>query len=359
MSAANKQKFMEIADSLAKVISKMESGDKFFTANDLKEHYNITISTSSRVIKELQSRGLISSKRGIGSVVSSQRRQEFILCVLPDELPVLPAHWLLFQAGICFHCGTNYEHYSIISIPVSKVEQQVDSLQIRSQPIAGAVFFRDCELFLDSAPKLENMGVNTVFYGSSSHKKELTGYNCCFYDEEEIINLAMTHLYKHGHRRIGCIYDSKSSLDFFRHGLYLKFLKKHRLSHCKDMSLDTSGEHYAWFDDVLISSEKRRKCRNYLSSVTALLVLHDNQTVILMQQMSKLGFEVPDDISIVSIDNLQLGEIIRPKPDSVDLDIYKNTLFCLELLEKTKNSEKKEMLLTPLSLKHRQSVINI
>lgn len=359
MAAANKQKFLEIADDLAREIGSMRPGDKFPTANELTERYRITISTASKVIKELQSRGLIASKRGTGSIVSSQQQQEFILCILPDDLPQASVHWLLFQTGICFHCGMNYEYYSVIATPVSKIEQEVNSLKNRSQSIAGAVFFRDHAIFLNIVPKLKEMGINSVFYGSSAYRKYLEDYNCCFYNEEEIIMRAMTHLYDNGHRNIGCIYDSTSSLDLFRHDFYLKYLEKKRLTYSPILSLDTNGEHYAWFDNVLQSHEKRRICREYLSNVTALLVLHDYLAVIIMQEISKLGFKIPEDISIVSIDNLQIGEIMRPRLDSIELAIYKNTALCLDLLERTRHSTRTETVITPIYLEKRQSVTNI
>jgi DNA-binding LacI/PurR family transcriptional regulator/predicted transcriptional regulator len=359
MSKQNRKKFLDIADDLAKKIKLMAPGDKLPTATELKTGYNITITTASKVIKELQTRGLIYSKRGTGSYVSSKQQCEFVLCVQPDEMPPIAYHWLLFQTSLCLACSRDYEHYSIITVPEGKLIEEVMSLRNRSQQIGGAIFFRDKRTFLKHAEFLDDQGIIPVFYGSSTYMDELKKYNFCFYDEEKIIELAMQQLYENGHRRIGCIYDSSSVLDAYRHSLYKKFLKKHGIEYSSHLSLDTSGEHYAWFDDVTQSRTKREQYRNYLSKVTGLLVLHDYLAAVIMQEMINVGFRVPEDISIISIDNLQIAEIMRPQLDSVKLNIYENTPLCLEILEKAKSTGKNQMLESPLDVARRQSILNI
>ena len=167
----------------------------------------------------------------------------------------------------------------------------------------------------------------------------------------------MRHLYKAGHRRIGCIFDSSSALDVMRRDMYRHFLANTGLPDDEAMLLDTRGLHQQWFDRMMESAAMRRQFRRYLGNISALLVLHDNQAAIIMQHIRELGIRIPDELSVVSIDNLPVCELMRPQLDSVSINIYENATLCLDMLEQYHRQPGSYFARVPISLSVRESVM--
>ena len=359
MKLSNHQKFLDVADQLAREISGMRPGDRLPTASEIRDRFSITIATACKVIKELQSRGLIQSKRGIGSVVSSLNQRKFILCVEPPGVLEASQHWWLFQSSLISACNRDYEHYTVITVPGERLCEETLSLLNRSQQIAGVIFFRDVSAFLQHTPFLRKLGLPRIFYGSSTFREQV-GAGCgCFYDEAEIVTLAMRHLQQAGHRRIGCIFDSTSPLDVMRRDMYRRFLSSAGLPDDGSMLLDTSGLHQVWFDRMMLNLSMRHQFRAYLGNISALLILHDNQAAILLQHIRELGIRVPEELSVVSIDNLPLCELMRPRLDSVSINIYENATLCLDMLEQYHRQPGSYFARVPISLSVRESVMQI
>lgn len=327
---ANQHKFMEIADRLAEKIALMQPGDRLPTADEIKKDHRITIATASRVIKELRQRGLIHSKPGAGSYVARVNKHEFIICVPPSIDMPYSEHWYLFHSSLCNTCNSVYDQYTILTTPGDQLEEQLESLKNRSLSVAGVIFFRDPELHRRFLPLLNQRRIKSVFFGSSIYEEEIDGPGC-YYDEDNVINLIFEHLRRNGHSRIGCIYDSQSRLDVMRHMRYRKLLSKSG-EVSDEWTLDTGGLNAKWFDDVLTLPAKKQFFRHFLAGLSALIILHDNQAAIIMQIISHLGVTIPEDISVVSIDNLNLCELMRPRLDSVDLQIFQNAPGALDII---------------------------
>lgn len=328
------QRFMEIADEMSAVIGRMNPGDRVMMADEIRAAYSVSVVTASRVLRELQLRGLIQSKPGVGSVVSSVKRQGFVICVVPPVELCHSPHFLLFHAGISMGCGADYQHYNVILVKEECLRRDVESLESRSSTVAGVIFFRYAEQYGRHAAFLRERHIPGVFFGSSAFG---VGLDCdcgCFYSEEEIVGIALEHLLERGHRRIGCIYMEDVALDVSRHGFYRAFMKKHRLSWKPEYSF-AAGKGL-WFDLMMESAEGRRRLRHYLSGISALLMLHDGQAAVAIQHMAELGLRIPEDISMVSIDDRYLCDYLRPRLDSVSFDVYGNAVRCLEMLDRFK-----------------------
>lgn len=343
-AVSHQSKFMDVADQLARQIAQMQPGDRLPTADEIRNSYRITIATASRVIQELRQRGLIHSRPGAGSYVASRKKQEFIICVQVSGGVVKNQHWLQFHSTLCAACSQDYDHYTILTTPAEQLPELIDSLENRGLALAGVVFFRQIAIYRDYAPPLQKRGVRTVFFGSTAFEPVVTG-PACFYAEEDIIGLALEHLRNHGHTRIGCLYHSGNELDVIRHDHYRRLMRKAGRP-APEWSLDILDGRC--FTDPELAQEKRNELRSYFNGITAVLLLHDEQALITMQSIMRLGFDIPGDLSVVSIDNLPLCDLILPPLDSVDLRIQDHAPLCIDILSgKIRSNARVEIGLAP------------
>lgn len=328
--ARRQNKFMEVADDLAAKIAGMSPGDALPTVEALKAQYEITGATASRAIRELRDRGLIHSKPGAGSCVARNCRHEFLVLVEPCAANHLTRHWLLFLNCMISGCARAGRNLTVLTVPPQQLMAELTQLAERSQPVAGVIFFRDYPAYEQNWPYLRGGAIPVVFFGSSSLEPHL---ECpgCFYDENSIIACAVTHLTAGGHRKIGCFGAAENRLDALR----LKFFRQEMArggweegACCFDPGCDFSE----WLSRLGNDAAQREVFRDFLRGISALLVLHDAQAVQILQLLPRLGFVVPDDISVVGIDNLDFDELMLPPLTSVDLQIAEHAPRCLELL---------------------------
>lgn len=350
MNPRRDNKYMEVANDLSLTVAKMNPGDRFPTANAIKEQYNITIATASKAIKELQNRGLILSKPKLGSIVAKSFRHEFIILVQSAESTIVNQHWYLFVNGITMVCAREYSHYTVLTVAENMLETEINNLYTRDLQLAGVIIFRSSNTYKNVKNILNERNIPITFFGSSS---TINNIDCpgCFYSEESIIDLAVDNFTQNGHENIGCIYQAVQPLDYARHQLFLSSMREKKLKQSA-FSLNLTSTSQDWFESVLSDDSQRRAFRNFLSQVTALLVLHDSHAIALMQVLDKLGISIPDDISVISIDNLEVCNLMIPKLTSIDLCIAENASICLELLTKKRH----ESYLSSASLIQRKSV---
>ncbi|MFC3883475.1 LacI family DNA-binding transcriptional regulator [Bacillus songklensis] len=90
---------------------------------------------------------------------------------------------------------------------------------------------------------------------------------------------------------------------------------------------------------------------------TALIVTDDLMSFGIMGSIDEMGLSVPEDISIVSFNNLMLGEFAKPPLTSIDIDIFKlgyQAAGCL--LDQIENSDQEaKRVIVPHKLIKRQT----
>lgn len=129
-------------------------------------------------------------------------------------------------------------------------------------------------------------------------------------DQAEIVRQAFDHLCQHGHSRIALLSQARTDSSVReRNRTYLACMKAHGFppyeSWLQIESLDQIAE-------LLIARDP--------AGPTA-LILGDMQALYLQNKLRKAGFELPEDLSMVGIDNISASEFSHPRLTSVDLQI--------------------------------------
>lgn len=148
-------------------------------------------------------------------------------------------------------------------------------------------------------------------------------------NQSEMIQLSLKHLVAKGHTRIAFIskfpLDDHLSLERTRE--YLKFTEAAGLP---QLNYNTLGiqKNEAWMDEFLALLRGPRQER-----MTA-LIAPDLHCLLLQKRLLREGFSLPDDLSLVGIDNISSGNFVSPSLTSIDGEYREVAASAMDLMEK-------------------------
>ncbi|SDZ74146.1 DNA-binding transcriptional regulator, LacI/PurR family [Thalassobacillus cyri] len=90
---------------------------------------------------------------------------------------------------------------------------------------------------------------------------------------------------------------------------------------------------------------------------TGLVISDDLMSIGVINMLEEFGLYVPEDVSIVSFNNVYMAEVTRPPLTTVDINIYDlGAQACKCLVEKIQNkNEPAKRIIVPFEIKHRMS----
>lgn len=156
--------------------------------------------------------------------------------------------------------------------------------------------------------------------------------NQVYFDNVKGSYLATKHLIENGHSKISCITNSiysKNTVSRFEG--YEKAMKEHGLEIKKDYIIEGDYRIQSGYDtgDLIIKNH-----------TTAVFVTNDMMALGLLKRLGEKGIKVPEDLSIVSYDNLLNDFILGPGITSIDQNISNlGKTACDLMLSLIKNEE--------------------
>lgn len=180
---------------------------------------------------------------------------------------------------------------------------------------------------------------------------ETKAFDCIKIDDAYGVRLAAEHLIQLGHRNIGYVGDelSNSRLDVF-----IKVLQEHKIPVNKK-----------W---IQVSEERFEKCgyelmSNILKSndfPSAILGAYDDIAIGAIKAIHDKGLSVPDDISVVGIDNIRSASYCIPELTTVAGAVEEMGKIAVKLLfKKLKDNQYKviqNVMLSPMLIQRKSSV---
>ena len=205
------------------------------------------------------------------------------------------------------------------------VEKQVDGLIISSVEING-----------QHAEKILKANIPAVIAG-----QKVSEYNLPWVDVDNYNSIVemVQYLLRCGHRKLamihGPLYDQ--SAGFTRYKAFLDEIARQKIPR-KDIRLAESNFS---IKDGYHAMEKLLRGRNL---PTAVVCASDEIALGAKKCLEDRGFRIPDDISIVGFDDMDLVEIIRPKLTTVRVDFVEMGTVAMQTLLELLNEEKEVQL---------------
>lgn len=263
--------------------------------------------------------------------------------------------------GVMSPSVSNYFHATIISA----IEKQANLLGYNVIIVNVSVDFERqkkgfssiCERQVDGIILLhENTAeeINTLISGNSIPMvlASINVPNCQLpavgIDDMEASYCAVKHLISLGHRKISGIFGNCFSLEVLRKNGFDKALAEANITEC----------HCVWTGTTIEAGSKAtEEIFSQPNPPTALFCVSDEIAIGAIDKLIDLGYKVPEDISVIGFDDIQLSEFSRPRLTTIHQPI--NTIgkkSCEMLMKLIKKEEiENSKIILPYQLVIRES----
>jgi len=157
-------------------------------------------------------------------------------------------------------------------------------------------------------------------------------------NNENAAYLATEYLIKLGHKKIAFIGGTENmEISFYRHKGYKMALEKHKLDYNKNIV-----EHG---DFSLESGYKSiKKLMNSSKDITGIVAGNDLMAIGAINYLNFKGYKIPEDISIVGFDDIELASSITPKLTTIAYPLVKMSKLAIEaVIQSISGSERDYM----------------
>ena len=176
--------------------------------------------------------------------------------------------------------------------------------------------------------------------------------------------IAVEYLFKMGHRNIGFITSplTRRSRRETLEGYKLAFLKKNLMIKEENILVaQTEEESYTGTYEFENGRRLAKKLLELRERPTAVFAVNDMTAFGIIQELSNNGVRVPEDISVIGFDNIEVSSMINPPLTTVNQPSFETgRLACKLLLDSMDHRESGDLSITlEPTLVERKSVLNL
>jgi DNA-binding LacI/PurR family transcriptional regulator len=307
--------YVQLHQRLARRIRQghLAPGGSFPSERELVQTFGVSAITARRVMAELVREGLIERRNGVGTFVRAVAPPKRIaLLILEFKEAPQPGHRMIASAfgelvgGVAqaaWESGTDlalaYIHHAqqlAAWLERASVERSVDGLLVRA---AGDITEEEVAL-------LDATGLPYVLV-----KRRVPGHRapCVVADERQAVRLSMHHLLALGHRRIGFVGSTQSTVIYeerlrgYHDALSSKGLAfdPELVAPAPDFSADSGRE-----------AARALLCMAPAARPSALMVASDSMAIGAYEAAAESDLTIPSDLSIASVDDISEARALQP-----------------------------------------------
>jgi LacI family transcriptional regulator len=248
----------------------------------------------------------------------------------------------------------NMYHYNIILCNADKKkDKEIRVINTLLEKQVDGLLFMGGEVTDDHLQAFRSSSVPIVLCATTDEKDSIPSVDI---DHEAAAFDAVNELIEKGHRRIamisGTLQDPANG--FARYQGYKKALEN------AGIALD---EQYIRIGNYRYESgmEVAKHFLGLPERPTAIFAANDEMAIGAIHTMQDFGISVPDDISIISVDNSRMASMVRPQLTTVAQPMYDIGAVSMRLLTKLMNKEPVDhaRVVLPHEIIHRNSVAQL
>ncbi len=326
-------KYQEVIDWIQDQVGsgRLGPGDKIPSENDLCEQFKISRQTARHAIGILVHDGILTAERGSGTYVTDERvksgeRNRIAVVTTYVDSYIFPRtiqgiesklRELGYSMQIFFTNNSTVREREILQDIIEKDEVA----GILLEPTRSALPSPNTELFRKiTGIKIPILFINS-YYAEMSGVYNLSGEDLTEMNAKPIPHVSMNDklsaykavktLLESGHTNIGCVLklDDRQGLDRFS-GFQEAMQEK---------GFVADDTHTIWLDtdDLKEIDFITDKISHRLSGCTAVFCYNDQVASMVIQILKGRGIQVPDDMSVISMDDSDLAQMSNPPIDSI------------------------------------------
>lgn len=305
------RKYEQLANRLRMELPQRRSGEQLPTERELSAKHHVSRQTVRKALELLAQEGLVSSRQGSGTYVTSfeappvLRRAAVITSFVDDYIFPTVLHDIQDVLSAC-HCmalvhatenRTDRERQILLRL----LDEGIDALLVEGSKTALP------NPNLDLYERFTEQGVPMVFLHSSypGLKNPVCVADDNFGGGQELA----VHLIQKGHTAIAGIFKIDDIQGHERyHGC---------VSAMRDHGLEIADQNFLWYTTEdrsrLIVKKDPRLLRQFIGSVfphcTAVICYNDEIAYYLIRELLAMDFHVPQDVAVVSFDNSYISDL--------------------------------------------------
>lgn len=130
--------------------------------------------------------------------------------------------------------------------------------------------------------------------------------------------MATRYLIENGHKEIGFFGEKYITLSFNERWIgFCEAMRKHGLPIKEEFCFTNSIEEYAAKNDYQPVAENLKELKRF---PTAWVCANDSAAIILISALNSLGYNVPEDVSVIGFDDIDLCKIITPNLTTIRVE---------------------------------------
>ena len=325
-------RFIQIANDLENQIidGLLELGDSLPKFKELAKKFDVSLVTINHSIKELYARGRVVRKRGKGVFVGSREHHKqnsyLVGLVVPD---IANPYFSLLAKMVQKHL-IELGYALIIQSTDGDIIHMIHSLrQLLNRKVDGILIVPLEINFPEHEEILWKLKLQRIpFVYVNDHISRVPS-DYIEIDLAQGVNLIADHLIKLGHRKIGCV-----SAEPYINITTTKV--RNLVARLKESGLDLNSE------NVFIS-DKQHEEGGYEAALqmlkgndppTAIVATSDIIAAGVIQAVKSLNLNVPRDVSVVGIDDIDIAHVMEPQLTTVKQPVEKMAEKAVEILIK-------------------------
>lgn len=304
---------------------------RFIAENRLQKHdllpsewqlaamHKVSVGTVRRALNDLVTENVIYRRHGQGTFVSPRSRKKKILLVPSHR----PDAFRAYNDHVDFFLGALDEANAADLACVPELVEPADFLANASDlftvypEVAGVIFFRRFDHYEQVRPDLLRHQLPVCYYGRTLQREQARDVMTMYHNEETIARLVAGRLQEQRVHRMGIVFGDDAAINFIRAEMMEKVARDYQLSLRRVMPEEIADA---------------RKLRLAAVESEALYVPYASAAVLLVQNLEReLRLRIPEDIRVISVDNMPAAELLRPGLTTVDLCNYENGRLCMRL----------------------------
>lgn len=309
-------KYVQLADWIKQKIREdgLEKGDKFYTEHALSDLFSVSRQTVRQAINMLINEGVLESRQGSGTYIASQTVSKKVssktigvIVTYFDEY-IFPSiingiESVISEKGYTMHMAcTRNDQDSEARALRSMMENEVDGFII--EPTKSALPNNNINIYKEIAEK----DIPLIFI--NSYYPELR-FPYISLDDVEAAKMAVDNLIKNGHTKIALALKSDDIQGHLRY--------RGAIERAAESDIRISRENTFWFttEDIKYLEEDAGRLMRYIGDCTAIMCYNDQTAATVLKILKECGKKVPEDISVISIDDANQATACTPQLTTV------------------------------------------
>lgn len=304
-------KYMTIVEWVKETIKNenLAPGSRFYSENELCDIHNVSRQTVRQALMVLENQDVLRRRRGSGTFVKGTGSKSSGLTARNCNVGVVSTYFsdYIFPSivtgieKVLKNNGVGMQ----LAITHNQVFEESKALEtMLGQDIRGLIIEPSKSALPNPNVKLyeriRELNIPVVFFNA---KYPWADFPCVAMDDVAAGRIAAEHLIQSGHTKIGGVFAFD---DIQGHKRYQGFL-----SAFEEHGLELEEHSVMWFSTSEKNElyEREDRIKDLLERVTAVVCYNDSHAVSLLELCKKWNIRVPEELSVVGIDDSKLATV--------------------------------------------------